>query len=81
MWEKSKSAKFRGWKAVESDDLEERQNAAIFMLWWSLAIYIERMEGSGVATFFFFDHRRVITMAAPNRNYELQKWTRQLLYI
>jgi hypothetical protein len=44
--------------------------------------YIERMEGSGVATFFillfylfifFFGQRRVIAMAAPNRNYELQK--------
>jgi len=61
---------------VESDGLEAQQSAAIFTFCWSLAIYIERIKDSSVATFFLGGgggQRRLITMAAPNRNYELQK--------
>jgi hypothetical protein len=56
---------------VESGGLEARQSAAIFALCWSLAIYIERIKGSGVDFFFFFII--IITMVVLNRNYELQK--------
>ena len=46
--------RFRRWKRVESDNLENQARVGILTLWWILGKCNERLEGSGVAVFFFF---------------------------